>query len=210
MVHIIGDLLKHPKVVETQTHLHHSISKHDHLLRSARISYKLARVLGADIRTCVRAALIHDIGSREGTLRTHGRIAADWAASLGEDRAVCHAIETHMYPIGPAPRTREAWVVSLADKAASITDITICVTGMLTGRTWHRRRTLRASDPHFTYRRRSRRLRRVRAAGGCDERTRRAYRRRRLALRQHYVEDVERNPFVQWLVTVTALGRLNA
>ncbi len=160
MVHIISDLLIHPKVVETQSHIHHSISKHDHLLRSARISYKLARVMHADIRTCVRAAMIHDIDSRMGTLRTHGRIAAQWAASQGEDRRVCHAIETHMYPIGPAPRTREAWVVSLADKAASLTDLTICVTGMLTGRTWDRRRVLRASDPYYPSRKR--RLRRSR------------------------------------------------
>ena len=165
MVHMISDLLAHPKVVETRSHIHHSISKHDHLLRSARFSYKLARLMRADIRTCVRAAIIHDIGSREGTLRTHGRIAADWAAAQGEDHAVCHAIETHMYPLGPAPRTREAWVVSLADKAASLTDLTICVTGIFTGRTWHRRRTLRASDPYYPRRkRRLRRMRRIHAA----------------------------------------------
>ncbi len=166
MKHIISDLLSHPKVVETQTHLHHSISKHDHLLRSARISYKLARVMRADIRTCVRAAMIHDIDSRLGTLTTHGRVAAEWAAAQGEDRAVCHAIETHMYPFGPAPRTREAWVVSLADKAASLTELTISLTGMLTGRTWNRRRALRATDPYFPMRRRRRmrRARRVRAA----------------------------------------------
>jgi glycyl-tRNA synthetase beta chain/uncharacterized protein len=165
MVHMISDLLIHPKVVETQAHLHHSISKHEHLLRSARISYKLARVMHADVRICVRAAMIHDIDSRAGTLRTHGRIAAEWAASLGEDRDVCQAIETHMYPLGPAPRTKEGWVVSLADKAASITDLTICVTGMLTGRTWHRRRTLRETDPYYPMRRhRLRRSRRVRTA----------------------------------------------
>ncbi len=164
MVHMIDDLLSHPKVVETQSHLHHSISKHDHLLRSARISYKLARALGADVRTCVRAAIIHDIDSRKGTLSNHGRIAAQWAASQGEDHAVCHAIETHMYPIGPAPKTREAWVVSLADKAASLTDLTICVTGMLTGRTWDRRRALRASDPYYPGRRHRRRARQRDAA----------------------------------------------
>ena len=162
MVHIIGDLLGHPKIIETQAHLHHSISKHDHLLRSARISYKLARVVGADVRICVRAAMIHDIDSRMGTLTTHGRIAANWAAAQGEDYAVCHAIETHMYPVGPKPQTREAWVVSLADKAASLTDLTIYVTGMLTGRTWHRRRALRVSDPYYPVRRRKRLLRRAR------------------------------------------------
>lgn len=146
---IITDLLEHPKVIETQQHMHHSISKHDHLARTARISYKLARVMRADVRVCVRAAMIHDIDSRLGTLTTHGRIAAMWAASQGESDEVCHAIETHMYPFGPKPRTREAWVVSLADKAASITDLTLMVSGMVTGHTWQRRRILQQSDPHF-------------------------------------------------------------
>jgi len=165
MVHHITDLLSHPKVVETRTQIHHSISKHDHLLRSARISYKLARVMRADVRTCVRAAIIHDIDSRLGTLSTHGRIAADFAASVGEDADVCHAIEAHMYPFGPAPRTKEAWVVSLADKAASLTDLTLMMTGMLTGRTWRRRRELCLSDPFYaTRRRRFRRARRMRRA----------------------------------------------
>lgn len=158
MIHsFLTDLLDHPKVVETQQHMHHSLSKHDHLARTARISYKLARLMRADIRVCVRAAMIHDIDSRLGTLTTHGRIAASWAAALGECHEVCHAIETHMYPFGPKPRTKEAWVVSLADKAASLTDLTLLVGGMMTGRTWHRRRRLKQSDPHFVARQQRRR-----------------------------------------------------
>jgi HD superfamily phosphodiesterase len=156
----ISDLLDHPKVVETRDHMHHSLSKHDHLARTARISYRLARLTGADIRICVRAAMIHDIDSRLGTLTTHGRIAALWAATQGECDAVCHAIETHMYPFGPKPRTREAWVVSFADKAASLTDLTLMVGGMMTGHTWRRRKRLGSSDPHFVARRERRRQRR--------------------------------------------------
>ena len=163
MIHLFAtDLLAHPKVVETQQHMHHSISKHDHLSRTARISYKLARMLRADARICVRAAMIHDIDSRLGTLTTHGGIAARWAAEHGECAEVCHAIEAHMYPFGPKPRTREAWVVSLADKAASITDLTVMVGGMMTGHTWRRRRAFMMSDPYFAAR--PRRRRRVRAA----------------------------------------------
>lgn len=165
MIHsIITDLLEHPKVIETRQHMHHSLSKHDHLARTARISYKLARVMRADVRVCVRAAMIHDIDSRLGTLTTHGRIAAEWAASQGECHEVCHAIETHMYPFGPKPRTREAWVVSLADKAASLTDLTLMVSGMVTGHTWHRRRRLQQSDPHFAERHEHKRQRRARSA----------------------------------------------
>jgi HD superfamily phosphodiesterase len=145
----VADLLDHPKVVETKMHAHHSISKHDHLTRTARISYRLARFIKADVRTCVRAAMIHDIDSRLGTFRTHGSVAARWAKSQGECDAVCHAIETHMYPFGPKPKTREAWVVSLADKAASFTDLTMMLGGLMTGRTQSQRQQFRITDPYF-------------------------------------------------------------
>lgn len=146
---IIADLLAHPKVVETRHHVHHSIPKHDHLLRSARYSYRLAPLLGADQRTCVRAAILHDLDSRNGTLTTHGAIAADVAALLGEPETVCKAIVSHMYPFGPAPTSREGWVLVLADKLASLSDLTDFVGGILSGRSLERRRQLLQSDPYY-------------------------------------------------------------
>ncbi|HMO57341.1 MAG TPA: phosphohydrolase, partial [Roseiflexaceae bacterium] len=82
----------------------------------------LSRLLRANPRVCTRAALIHDIDSRQGTLWNHGAIAARWAAAQGECVEVCGAIESHMYPFGPTPTSREAWVLVLADKFASIGD----------------------------------------------------------------------------------------
>jgi glycyl-tRNA synthetase beta chain len=145
----IADLLSHPKVVETHDHMHHSIPKHDHLMRSVKYSYRFARLLRADPRVCLRAAVIHDIDSRLGTLTTHGTIAARWAADLGEPREVCLAIESHMYPFGPAPQTREAWVLVLADKAASLGDLKQFVRGLLDGSSIERRRRLKQTDPFY-------------------------------------------------------------
>ena len=152
----IRDLLTHPKVLETQHHMHHSIPKHDHLMRSVRYSYRFAKLLRADQRTCLRAAMIHDIDSRLGTLTTHGAIAAEWAAELGEPHEVCHAIESHMYPFGPAPRSREAWVLVLADKVATIGDLKQFMRGLLDGSSIAGRRRLKRTDPF--YRTRPRRL----------------------------------------------------
>jgi glycyl-tRNA synthetase beta chain/uncharacterized protein len=161
MEHFITDLLDHPKVLETRGHLHHSIPKHDHLLRSVKYSSRFARILHADERVCVRAALIHDIDSRFGTLTNHGEIAARWAAEQGEPAEVCAAITSHMYPFGPAPISREAWVLVLADKAASLGDFKQFVRGLLDGSSLATRRRLRASDPHYCARPPlSRRLRR--------------------------------------------------
>jgi HD superfamily phosphodiesterase len=145
----IADLLVHPKVIETREHLHHSIAKHDHLLRSVKFSSRFAKLLHADLRTCVRAAMIHDIDSRLGTLTTHGAVAARWAAEQGEPEEVCRAIISHMYPFGPAPRSREAWVLVLADKAASLGDFRQYLRGLIDGSSLETRRRLEQSDPFF-------------------------------------------------------------
>jgi HD superfamily phosphodiesterase len=147
MDHLIADLLDHPKVLETREHLHHSIPKYDHMLRTVKYSFLIARLLRADQRTCVRAALIHDIDSRFGTLRTHGAIAARWAAEQGEPESVQRAIVSHMYPFGPAPTTREAWVLVLADKVASLGDMKQFMRGLLDGSSIETRRRLYSSDP---------------------------------------------------------------
>jgi glycyl-tRNA synthetase beta chain len=158
---VIADLLTHPRVVETRKHLHHSVSKHDHLIRSTRYAYRLAPLFGADRTIAARAAILHDLDSRYGTLTTHGAIAARVAAELGEHAAVSAAIVSHMYPLGPRPTTREGWVLAVADKMASLTDLSSFLTGLISGRSIRVRRELQSSDPFFrrtTARRRRRRL----------------------------------------------------
>jgi glycyl-tRNA synthetase beta chain/uncharacterized protein len=148
----ITDLLNHPKVLETRDHMHHSIPKHDHLMRSVKYSYRFARLLRADERVCLRAAMVHDIDSRLGTLTTHAAVAARWAADQGEPDEVCQAIVSHMYPFGPTPTTREGWVLVLADKAAALGDFKQFVRGLLDGSSLATRRRLRESDPHYRQR----------------------------------------------------------
>jgi glycyl-tRNA synthetase beta chain/uncharacterized protein len=147
MLHLIADLLDHPKVVETRDHIHHNIPKHDHLLRTVKYSFIIAGLFRADQRICVRAALIHDIDSRYGTVTTHGAVAARWAASQGEPEPVCRAIISHMYPLGPAPTTREGWVLVMADKVASMGDLKQFMRGMLDGSSIATRRRLKITDP---------------------------------------------------------------
>lgn len=156
----IADLLSHPRVVETRDHMHHSVPKHDHMMRAARYSYKIAPLFGADRRICVRAAILHDLDSRYGTLTTHGAIAARVAAELGEPEEVSQAIISHMYPFGPRPTTREGWVLTVADKMASLTDLTHFISGLFTGRSLQVRRQLCVSDPFYVERRYARRQRR--------------------------------------------------
>jgi glycyl-tRNA synthetase beta chain/uncharacterized protein len=157
----IADLLSHPRVVETRHHMHHSVPKHDHMMRVARYSYRIANLFRADRRICVRAAILHDIDSRLGTLATHGAIAAEVAATLGEPVEVSQAIISHMYPLGPKPTTREGWVLVVADKIASFTDMTSFVGGLFTGRSLRVRRSLCETDPFYAPRPRRRRVGRL-------------------------------------------------
>lgn len=157
----IVDLLSHPRVIETQDHLHHSVPKHDHMMRVARYTFALAPVFGADRRTAMRAAILHDIDSRLGTLTTHGAIAARVAAELGEPEPVSQAIVSHMYPFGPRPTTREGWVLAVADKIASFTDMTTFVGGLFTGRSLRVRRRLCGTDPFYAARQARRQRRRL-------------------------------------------------
>lgn len=158
---VIADLLEHPRVVETRQHIHHSIPKHDHMLRVARYSYRIAHWFGADRRVVARAGILHDLDSRLGTLTTHGAIAAEIALRLGESEAVSKAIVSHMFPFGPRPTTREGWVLAVADKMASFTDMTSFVGGLFTGRSLQVRRSLCETDPFFVKRQRRRMLRRL-------------------------------------------------
>lgn len=158
---VIADLLDHPRVQETRYHLHHSVPKFDHLLRAARYSYLLAPWMGADRRIAMRAAMLHDLDSRLGTLTTHGAIAARVAAEMGEPPAVSEAIVSHMYPFGPRPTTREGWVLVIADKMASLNDLSVFVSGLFTGHSLRVRKALCASDPFYRDRRARRRRRRL-------------------------------------------------
>jgi glycyl-tRNA synthetase beta chain/uncharacterized protein len=146
---VIADLVDHPEFAETHRQIHHSVRKSEHLMRSARYAFWLAGVLGADRCVSARAALLHDLHSRLGTLSTHGAVAAKVAASMGEGEDVCRAIVPHMFPLGPAPETREGWVLVVADKIASVVDVAHFVVNLFAGKGLAQRRSLRASDPYL-------------------------------------------------------------
>jgi glycyl-tRNA synthetase beta chain/uncharacterized protein len=61
-----------------------------------------------------------------------------------------------MYPLGPAPTSREAWVLVLADKAASLGDIKQFLVGLIDGSSLMNRRRLRETDPYYRQRTRRR------------------------------------------------------
>ena len=105
----------------------------------------------SETASVVRAALLHDFfgydwhGERfrrylshfSGIRRIthmhgfiHGHIAADRARHMfGLSARECEAIARHMFPLAAMPRTRIAWIVTLADKAVASKEMTAAIGG---------------------------------------------------------------------------------
>ena len=61
---------------------------------------------------------VHRIAHMHGFI--HGHIAADRAKhTFGLSERECEAIARHMFPLAAMPRTRIAWIITVADKAVA-------------------------------------------------------------------------------------------
>lgn len=133
---VLRPLLSHPLVKQMQQYVQHgSISTYRHCLRVAALSHRLNRRLhlNADRKTLLTGALLHDFYLYDwhhkdgGAHDWHGFRHADTAADnavrhFGADKRVEHVIRSHMWPLNLTrlPRSREAWIVCVADKWASL------------------------------------------------------------------------------------------
>ncbi len=97
-----------------------------HSMNVSYISWHIARKLGCDARMAARAGLLHDFclyDFREkpptGGFQAfyHPRVAAKNSQEVfGISEREKSAILSHMFPLGPVPKNREAWIITMADK----------------------------------------------------------------------------------------------
>ncbi|MFB0563873.1 MAG: HD domain-containing protein [Candidatus Lokiarchaeia archaeon] len=104
--------------------------RRDHCIRVGYLSFCLCKLFGGDARVCARVGVLHDVGYdyREvhkplNQIFGHARKGAAIARKMGEDLRVVEAIKTHMFPIGGVPRTREAFIVWIADKLDTLFEV---------------------------------------------------------------------------------------
>ena len=124
---IVNDILDNEKFDKIRYIEHHGITRYEHSIHVSYISYKIAKKLGLDYRQVARAGLLHDffMSEERRTIKeklistfTHPKKALENAEKNFElSKREKNIIESHMFPISNiAPKSKEAWMVSLSDK----------------------------------------------------------------------------------------------
>lgn len=123
---IVNDITNHEHFLELKHELHHGISRYEHSLRVAKMTYVITKRLNLDYERATRAALLHDFFTgkdtisynAKDTLKVHPSIALLNAKKYFDiDEKQSNMIEAHMFPIcNVMPKYKESWIVTSADK----------------------------------------------------------------------------------------------
>lgn len=129
------------RVQEMKNYVQHGkISTYDHVESVTRLSYWINRRLhiGADERVLTAGAFLHDFYLYDWHLTDDGNGLHGFSHSTTAKRnAIKHfgvglktqgVIECHMWPLNitKIPKSREAWIVCLADKCISTKETLLC------------------------------------------------------------------------------------
>ncbi len=126
---------KHEKIQEMKNYIQHGhITTYEHCERVTELSFLLNRRfrLKADEERLVTGAFLHDFylydwhHDDDGSHRLHGffhpaKASENAKKYFGINNDVAEIIQHHMWPltISKIPRSREAWIVCMADKLIS-------------------------------------------------------------------------------------------
>ncbi len=125
------EIVQHLKTIQ---HHCHGVTRYDHCLLVAYLSFLVCRKCHLDYTAAARAGMLHDLfhedwaGSKLsslGRLRSHPTEALQNAQRYNLNRLECDIIAKHMWPVTPErPRYRESYVVTMADKVAAVLEKT--------------------------------------------------------------------------------------
>jgi len=129
----VRDLLDHPEIQRLrQAERHHfRRNRFEHSYAVAKLAWRMTKVLQGNAYVAARAGLLHDwYHDHDPHFRKwfrpdthHFRKSVAAATAYGEHDQVIHAIRTHYWPYGRMiPRTREAWMVWMADNLIWVVD----------------------------------------------------------------------------------------
>ena len=128
----IDDLLHTPAVQNLQYYPHHHrVTRYEHVLLVAQLSFRIARAWGLDSRAVARSALLHDLyhGGKDANYLRHSRTHPLTALHNAMNVTTLSAkeqniIASHMWPLTfrHVPTCREAFIVCLADKYCAVVE----------------------------------------------------------------------------------------
>ena len=135
---ILSELQSDDRVRQMKQYIQHgTVSTYDHCKDVAILSYRINRRLSlkSDLKVLLTGAMLHDFylydwhEAGDGSHRLHGFKHAKTACENAKkhfdiDDKTGHVINSHMWPLNPLkiPRSKEAWIVCLADKCVSINE----------------------------------------------------------------------------------------
>ena len=133
---VLSELRSSGPILEMKNYLQHGkVTTYDHCENVVSLSYDIDRIfhLNSDPETLLKGAMLHDFylydwhEEGDGSHRLHGFshpgkacLNAEKYFHTSED--INHVISSHMWPLTltSVPASREAWVVCIADKLASL------------------------------------------------------------------------------------------
>lgn len=130
LARIIAPYVSHERFEGLKRHRHHVFfNRHEHLVHTASLCYRMAKIVGADVETCVLAGLLHDFHETRVKGYEHGLESAGNAMSVGlKNEHALDIIRAHMFPLGfgkvKLPKTREFAVLKTADALAATVELT--------------------------------------------------------------------------------------
>jgi uncharacterized protein len=135
-VSCVSELIRSPMVQSMRRHNHHgNVSCYEHSVFVSYIAFRLARRLKWDYTAAARGGLLHDLYLYDPDDRSAhpGNQCFDHPVAAWKNaKALCenlspkeeNIILSHMWPLAKQrPRSREAFVVSLADKICAVAEM---------------------------------------------------------------------------------------
>ena len=126
---IISDILKNEEIIGLRYEYHHGISRLDHSLNVARLTFNMCKLFKIEkIEEVTRAALLHDFykTGEYSSFRGHPTTAVNNAKRVfNVNDMQADIIYNHMFPATlRLPKYKETWIVTTADKLVAINECT--------------------------------------------------------------------------------------
>ena len=128
---IVNDILKNEKFIDLKYEIHHGISRMNHSLHVARITYLWCRKMHLkNTEDITRAALLHDFFQKKDIKKNafvnHPKVALENAKQEFDINPMQeNIIASHMFPMTTTlPNCKESYIVSAVDKMVALYELT--------------------------------------------------------------------------------------